>query len=188
MRKTFARWTQEQIQTLRMEWHELAARSLAAKLRPHSWIGIREKACQLGLPFGVPQGYESINEAERRTGFSRRVIKKLIANHDILVHHRYPLNKNKPGVCLYVDPEEIDAAVKYRLSCETIGQAATRLGIEHTGLGKLLKAKGYKVVIGSALRLEPHIYDEIVAEYRAGLKEEHIAAGIRMRAGKRKAA
>lgn len=167
--KRWSPWTREQIDTLRLEWQEVSGRVLLGKLRPHTWRGIIWKASQLGLRRGVPQGFETITAASKRTGFSFDRILVLCERFGVKVRYMYG-DRRATSTWRYVDSYDVSKMVEDMMRLESINQAAKRLQASRGIIARELRARGYSTSSRRAmdrLLLPPEIYDEIVGEYRA---------------------
>ncbi len=145
---------------------------MAAKLK-RSPNALYVKATKLGI-LGVPQGYETLTKATRRTGFtSVPRMKALLRWAGVRMH----LSRTFPRAChkgLYkthfVDPFDVDEAVRRWLRLETVAYAAESRGIPHSTLYQWLVEDGVVHKVSGPCRrhhrFEAEVIDRVVAERR----------------------
>ena len=125
----------------------------------------------MGLPFSVPQGYETLCAAARRTGFAGETLKGILVRAGVKFRRNYGRsNKLAPRVRYWmVDPEEVDRAVRDHLHLENLTDASYRLAVSQPQLRKLMVDAGRLEPgnrRGQRVLLDPTIYDEVVSKWR----------------------
>jgi len=117
-RKHYARWTREDLVTLRAEWGEVNERTLRTKLGGRTWDSIAMKANRLGLA-NPSQGMVSLHEAMRISGMSLRPLRIALAEGGVKVSKRVRTHVER-GVEHYrqkvVDPDAVVVAVRAYLA------------------------------------------------------------------------
>jgi hypothetical protein len=165
------RWTDLENARLRRMWHSYSVRQLAQRFGRSEW-GVWEHARHIGLPLGVPRGCEYFTEACERTGFHGRSLWRIIRWAEVVT----TATPVKPGALnrqrrYYVDPFDVDEAVKKWLATETIDAAARRHGVAGNTMRYWLKRAGLLHPRGpkSSLhhRIESVVIDRVVSEWRA---------------------
>lgn len=167
-------WSSSELDTLRREWHEVGERTLRGKLRGRTWIAIRAVARELGLPFGVPQGCESVRASAARNGYDDETFRRVLQDAGVRVRACYRGDYRGDVRAFYVEIDEADRAVAMRASTETITGAARRLGITPRWLWCMLMRVGLRdpvreargSVRGSAYRLLTTAIEAGIIEYR----------------------
>lgn len=124
----------------------------------------------LGLPLGCPNGFEFVTQAARRCGFTVETMWRIIKAGKV----RTQASLSDPRIAnkgnwrrRYVDPDEIDEAVKKWLDSELVDQAAERRGLVSVTLrGWLVKAGVLPAVRRKKhLRIPSEVIDRVVAEH-----------------------
>lgn len=164
-------WTREELCLLRNEWQELTPRTLAAKLKRHTWAAIRERASRLRLGPSKPQGFESLHQASRRTNYSRLTLRRILDAHGIESRSPYAkVHAHGKTVVRYYDPDDVDAAIAAELRLESITYAATRFGMSRYKLMGWLAADGVieadarkRLCVGA--RLDPAAVNAVCAKH-----------------------
>ena len=180
VKRTHHPWTPEQLATLVREWNEVGARTLLAKLRPHTWTAIRLRASALGLA-ALPQGLVSISRLAERFGVSRDLLQLIVSRASVRVRSTYP-NRYPPHVRRLVSwhlVDEFDARKAFEawLRRETPQEASARTGVASHTLWLRARHAGL-VVPRRRTRLEPAQWDVLanvrpyarVADYAAAAK------------------
>ncbi len=162
------RWTAAEEEELCLLWGEKTLPRIAAHLR-RSPEGVYRRAECLGLTRGVPQGFEALSVAARRTGYCDPTLRKILAWAGVKVRRtmsRPPRGKTRLPCRFCVDPFDVDRAVKAWLATETIGEGARRHGYSGETLrkwlaedGKLPESRGR----GCHVRVESTVVDTTVA-------------------------
>lgn len=178
-------WAAAEDRALRELWGEASERRLRAALRGRTWRAIRHRAkVVLRLPGGVPQGHVHIKAAARAAGFSWCAMMGVLRWAGVATRVSY----SKPGhvrqgrrVGLrYVEADAArDAAARW-CACESISQAARRVGLSNAFLGVVLRRAG--VLTPAAFyghrvgyRLAPAVVDRVLAAHRAGRERKRAA-------------
>jgi hypothetical protein len=163
-------WRPEDDARLRRLWHDVSERALRAAFRGRTWCAIRTRAIGLGLPLGIPQGYETLRAAAARTGFCPKTLRPLLeaAGVPLYVAYRGDAPGERAIRTRYVEPDAVDAAVCARLGMETVKAAAERRGIYHATLDARLRRMG--LLAGPWLRGRPRwlpsdVIDQACAGY-----------------------
>lgn len=166
------RWTVQETDLLRSLWYKVEASELASRLPERRWANIRNKAYKLGLPFGAPQGHESVVQAVARTGYSESALRRMLDRQRVSFRHYYPRPGQDPkrAVCRYYAIKDVNEAVGKHMRGETLKAASDRLMCSSSVLRELLKrhrlrdAEHYR----RHARIVPEVYDSIVCRWRKG--------------------
>lgn len=184
------RWTVQEVEILRREWGEIGVRSLRAKLPGRTWCGIRQKAHDLGLEFGIPQGKVSIKEGARRAGLSEDLFLRVIVAAGVLVkRHPFPTQEHSFGarwqVCEWDEARE--AVERWAGGVEKVTAAARRHGLTPGCLWCWLRDAGVIKPEGKRAgfrELPSSVIDAVVAKRRTpedayrSVREAAEAAGV----------
>jgi len=158
-------WTQQQLFTLRNGWQDLIARQLVKDLKPHTWLAIRKKAEELGLPAGVPQGRVSIKEAARICGVDKSMLLRVLAIAKVktpICYGRLTWTAARRHVC----PDEAREAMTEYLATESTTDAAQRLRISRDSLLRRAAAEGRPLLgRGVKVRMLPQQWDELLQKH-----------------------
>ncbi len=87
-------WTPIEDDCLRYWWGKKSIRVLAMEL-DRSATALGKRRNQLGLSISLPDGYESILSAEKRSGFSRKLLLKILSQYKV-VPQPAPSRKYRP--------------------------------------------------------------------------------------------
>ena len=159
-----ARWTREDLVTLRAEWGEVNERTLRTKLGGRTWAAIAMKAQRLGLA-NPSQGLISLQEAMKLSGMSLRPLRIAAAEGGVAVHKRVRTNV-KGGVECYrqrvVAPDAVVVAVKAHLARRaallTTEEIATAHGITvhvaRTAIRRLAAIRAVRQGVGGVSRVD----------------------------------
>jgi hypothetical protein len=136
------RWSDEDDRTLRLLWGEKTTRGIAAMLK-RSQDAVYERARILGLVREQRIGKERLSDAERRTGFSRRQLRRILREAGVLT----PLvnrseGGNNPAPAYNIDTFDVDEAIAEVTKKESVNAAARRRGITAASLTRALKKIG----------------------------------------------
>lgn len=166
-------WTTAEDVQLESAWGEEGI-SQIAKAMGRTEKAVYRRAEVLGLEKGVPEGWESITSAVRRTGFTfyrLRIIMRWA--HRMGVLYKKALRRSmswsrKPGRSRreMVDPAHVDAAVAAWMAAETRTQAATRLRTTPETLNKAAADARLWLRRHGEARLPAALWDEIYAARR----------------------
>jgi hypothetical protein len=119
-------------------------------------MAIYTRAKLLGLPLGVPRGFESLDAAARRAGVHPRTMRRILrwAGKKIRRKLSEPLPRSFHR--LMVDQLDVDEAVAAWTRTEPVEAAARRLGIDPVRLRARLRKVGIQGKgRGRALRITP---------------------------------
>ncbi len=136
------RWTAADDQTLRDGW-ELGWRvSIIAKHLGRTKAATYKRAQDIGLPLGVPDGWEHLSAAAERTGYATQQLRRILRWAG--VHMRNALSRpcrSRSGRRQWiVEPEVVDEAVARWHATEPVTTAARRVGVGDELLrGRLLR-------------------------------------------------
>lgn len=168
-------WDDLERAQLRRLWDfGLSLRRIADRLGRTEWA-VFEMARELGLPLGVPQGCEYFTDACERTGFHGRTLWAILKWAEVVTTAtRVRPDRLQKRRRYYVDPDDVDEAIKRWLATETVDAAARRHGMSGTGLRYWLKQAGVLTPRGPSSskhhRIESAVIDRVVAERRAQKK------------------
>ena len=136
-------WTAAECDRLRLLWGDGGnIYTIARKLgRPAG--GTFEKACDLGLPIGTPQGFERMTHAARRAGYDISTLTMILRwagkpRHPAL-SHPHGQRRQRGHV---VDPIDVDDAVAAWNETESVRRAAQRAHVDYRTLVRGLDAIG----------------------------------------------
>jgi|HubBroStandDraft_1064217.scaffolds.fasta_scaffold327182_2 hypothetical protein len=118
------RWTAKDDALLRAHWEGGSTLEwIAGKLR-RSKATTYWRAQHLGLPLGVPPGYEYLSAAAKRTGYSAGQLRRILAWAAVPVSRTLSRPTKAPRRFHCVDPFEVDEALAKWHATETIEGAA----------------------------------------------------------------
>lgn len=135
-------WTELQDRRLRLLWGEKTIEQLEPELG-RSKYGIYDRAYDLGLPIGCPQGYEYFTAAAERTGFTKGELWRVLSHYKVPV--RRAMSRPAKGVTSrrhVVEPDAVDEAIEQWLQAEVLAVAAKARGIVPSTLERWLVASG----------------------------------------------
>lgn len=89
--RTGQRWTLEESRSLAKEWGADRSRSFLCALLGRPWSAIRKQAQALKLAAGVPQGWVTLAEAMRLTGYTKGALLRIFELADV------PTRRARPG-------------------------------------------------------------------------------------------
>lgn len=162
-----SRWSAEELAVLRREWHEVSAVTLKPKLPRRSWIAIRRKAVEIGLPLGIPQGRASVSSIARRCGVDPETMREILEWGGVQVAIVYTSrNSVWPGRHdrrRHVDIDDALNAFARWLRAEHAEQAAARLGTTGYRLRERAQRAGVNVKDKRVVRLSPEQWDRLHA-------------------------
>lgn len=125
------RWTRAEDMTIINGWGELSQRAMMENVPSRTWPAIRARARVLRLPFGIPQGFESVTKAAKRSGFSPSQIRKILKDAKVMITKRISCKTYcKSHKMYYVDPVEVDAAVRSFLESTSVQSFCNRNGLK----------------------------------------------------------
>lgn len=99
---------------------ESGQRTIVSHFPLRSWLAIRARAIVLGLPFGTPQGFETITKASDRAGFSKGYLRKILEFSGVQVYKSMTTKRHGKARTHIVCVDEVDAAVKRFMRFTTI--------------------------------------------------------------------
>ncbi len=177
-------WSEEQIATLRNQWHVTDISVLAKKIgRSRTSIVLMVK--KLGLKRGIPEGCESITAAARRTGFDVPTLRNVLSFAGVHVSKSQTMDKKKRHSRFvsfrqhHVDSFSVDEAIEKWNQSELVSGAADRRGISDHVLFNRLARDGIidKPNIGRrCYRVPTVLIDQTIAKYGLKPKETVQAA------------
>jgi len=136
------RWSDSSIQTLRNLWG-LETLPQIAKTLERTPLAVCLKASELGLKLGCPDGWAYITNEAKRTGFEIPTLKNVMEQAGMRVFQSYSMRK--PGAkyrwCI-VQPSDVDYAVTWWCTTETLHGAAVARGVAPDTLKRWLVAAG----------------------------------------------
>jgi hypothetical protein len=148
------RWTAQDDTRLRLLWDggntvEEVAESLGRTVITTYW-----RAQVLGLPLGVPDGWESISDAAKRTGYGTGQLRRILRHSGVTIRRALSApgrpkrgkgkSKKKIRLRYIVFPGEVDVAMDTWHATEPAEAAAARLGISGETLRRRLVLAGVK--------------------------------------------
>jgi hypothetical protein len=164
------KWTADEDRVLVREWGEVTQRVLRAKLRGRTWGAIVERAGDLGLPMGVPQGWETLTAAARRLGYATATLRALLARRGITTKRWVGRGGTRPFTIVEATcaTEAVEAELEERRRIETIADAARARGVGEQNLRRALLLMGAYTVgqRGVPVVLPAKVYDAAAARCR----------------------
>lgn len=140
------RWTATDDARLEFLWNasELSLAEIALRLK-RSPDTTYWRAQQIGLPLGVPEGWERLSHAAERTGYSTRTLRRILAADEVVI--RRSLTKRDPRHTgarpTHIVPiNAVNAAVEAWIETEPLHAAAQRLGMSDEALRLRLNRAG----------------------------------------------
>ncbi len=134
-------WTEDEVERLVAQWGLESMRSLVR------WTGRRRasiylKAKTLGLPLGAPPGWEPLEVAARRAGYSPPTLRTILRFACFRVYEGYT---PRQGGRWIVRIEEVDQAVARYVRTETLQEAARRHGMCAEKLARICRLAKVKL-------------------------------------------
>lgn len=175
------RWTAEEDESLVTCWKEVSAEELAAMLPGRTWLSIYQRALEKRLRGRTKR--ELVLHAAKRAGYTITAFRGLLARHGVNLWRGYKSRSAESSNVLYVEPGDVDRAVKAELSAETLNLASQRLHIVPGILAEFLKVRGYTPAPRD--RFPMSLLDDVAREYQACRyermkKRAHAAAKARL--------
>ena len=157
------RWTRGDDLTLEALWGEGLRLTGIAKALGRTPATVYWRAQKLGLPLGVPDGFEYLSKAAERTGFTTGQLARLMRAAGKKIRTALARTAALPASrrMHFVWPEDVDAAVAAWARTETPQEAARRLGIDPDALRRRLARIGIENKPGTRKRLR--VTDEQIA-------------------------
>lgn len=168
-------WTTWELNQLHLLWGLHSLSTIARRLgRTEHGVFIRVRKLELGI--GCPQGFESLVAAADRAGYAVNQLRRILFWARVPVRS-YASLPGAHGRKRYVEPIAVDRAVAKWCRCETMREAALRIGMSRPHLGRLyqedIKAGLIPPPLSRSLRahhrLDPDVVDGIVARRRGEL-------------------
>lgn len=165
------RWTDYDTHRLGMLWETTLTLSAIAKKLERTEKTTYWKAQQLGLPLGMPDGYEYLSAAAARTGYETSQLRRILEAGAVKLYtvRARPEGKRRSRHQHYVDAFDVDEAVTKWLERETVESAARRLSMVGETLRQWLRDAGHKPPEHKRAqwRLPSAVIDAVVTERRS---------------------
>ena len=160
------RWTSSEDRILRNNW---GCTNLArlGNLLGRSEESVYYRARALRLPFGVPQGMESLTAAARRVGMDVATLNNAIAwyiSRGLIFDRRKTatLRRTNKGAHQALEPDDVDEVVNLWTRSETVRDAARRYGVADTTMRLWLRDANIPAPPkGQYWRMLPQEFDEV---------------------------
>ena len=109
-----------------MVWDEVSLATASHGLLGRTEAAVYSRAQKLRFPLGIQSGFESLQGAALRTGFSIASVKKILVAHGVQPYKRMSLPNPGPVKFrpMQWKTEDVDAAVLAWLATETVEEAA----------------------------------------------------------------
>lgn len=111
-------WSMLEDEALKLHW-DLSQRAVVEALPQRSWIAIRTRARALGLPFGRPQGYESVSSAAARCGFTQGSFEKILSAMGVATFAGLTVKRHGKSKVRFVESEDATDATQRFLGLTT---------------------------------------------------------------------
>jgi hypothetical protein len=138
------KWTKADESRLEMLWGSKTLQELARIFKRTEWaIYSRSRALKLS---GLPRGMEWMASAEARTGYHTKTLRKILAAAKVRIGTALTVDKagrKSPRAFrrTFVDPFDVDEAIRRWQETETLSSAAERRGISPKVLRRLLDGR-----------------------------------------------
>lgn len=173
--KTHRRWTTQDDIELRSLWYSgLRLAAIARRIdRTPAAVYVRAQHV-LKLPLGVPEDCEYLSHAATRTGYETTQLWQICEWAGVEIRRCLARPTNPRGRDVnrfhYVDPLDVDDAVKLWLRAEWVNTAAKARGLNGETLTKWLHKSGHKKKAGYRMRwrVASTVIDAVVEQGRAG--------------------
>jgi hypothetical protein len=133
-------WTYRDDDHLRISWGPHPIRAIAKTLG-RTEQAVYQRAKELGLGLGVPQGFETLTHAAERTGFATSQLRVILRAGGVRITRGLTRPSHRVvrphHVTHIVEPHDVDEAVAAWLATETIQAGARRHGYEGSVLRRL---------------------------------------------------
>lgn len=163
-------WSELENYRLRMLWASGLSLTMIAKRIGRTEWAVFERAREVGLSLGVPDGCEYIKDACARTGYHHKTLWMILRWSGVITHATITKPTRGKRRRYYVDPFDVDEAIKKWHATETVDAAARRLGMSGNGLRHRLKVAGVLTPRGAGSsrhhRIESAVIDRVVAEWK----------------------
>lgn len=138
-----ARWTRADDRRLRNLWPEYSLTEVSRRL-DRTALAVFQHAKEIGLALGCPDGFEYLSHSAVRTGYSTATLRNILERSGIQIRRTMsrPLkgSKKRRRPCHFVEPFEVDEAIKAWLLTESLEAAAKRYGLRGDTLARRLSA------------------------------------------------
>lgn len=170
------RWTEHADARLAFDWGVIPLREIAKRLG-RTEAALYERARQLRLGLGCPQGHAYLTHIAVECGYSTRAMRYILRWAGVQLKRgmtRPGASKRGKGLHEYVtwvvERDRAREAVEAWLAAEYVSAAADRLGLDADTLTRLLVADGRaaKPDHKHRWRVPVELCDEVVAAYRSG--------------------
>lgn len=156
------KWTPEEIKRLRANWTVVGRRSFKKHLPRRTWTAVKAQAKRMGLPpLRFQPGMYAMRPLAQELGYAYPYLTKLLRWAGVQGHSAHTRSCEK----LYDLDEAREAVLRWE-SLEGVRHASRRLKYHLWSLYKLVAQAGHRAPEGLTLRLEPRVYDELVAANR----------------------
>lgn len=123
------RWTARDDARLRLLWAMPSSLQEIARKLERSHRSVFRRAQRIGLPFGVPHGYEYLTVASKRSGYANETLVKILEWAGVRVYRTRAESLRRAHPRRYVDPFDVDEAVTRWNESESVRGAARRHGV-----------------------------------------------------------
>ncbi len=134
-------WTQAEETRLRSLWGSKSLPELAIAFERTEWA-VYQRSRDLGLG-ALPQGMEWISGAEVRTGYHARTLLRILTAAKVRIGESLSVQKAGKGPRSFrrrfVDPFDVDEAIRRWQATETLASAAQRRGVTPKRLRRALR-------------------------------------------------
>lgn len=156
-------WSREDVQRLRRLWQEPLSLEVIAQRLGRTAKTTYCKAYEMGLPLGVPEGYEYVSVAADRSGYDTSQLWVILSAAGVPTYPVRGRPTSRRRRYHYVDPFDVDEAVAAWLTLETVQSAARRHGVNGQNLRRWLVDAGHKPPERKhPWRLAPSVVDAVV--------------------------
>lgn len=167
--KYVPRWTRADDLVLEDMWDSGARIGWIARRLSRSRRAVRARATQLQLGTYAPHGFETLQAAVRRVGYNTvGQLRRVLAWARVRLHVSRAHAPKRKWRCHFVDPDQVDQAVKAWMRTETLAEAMRRHQVDRKQLLRLLArigvAKGRSKTV--FWRLDPADVDRAMTNRR----------------------
>ena len=174
------KWTEHDQNYLCMYWGLRPIVAIATALG-RTPTAIYERAREMGLGAGCPQGAEYLSTAAARAGYDLSALRRILRWANVPVRRTTSHPAHTAGRSHVVEPVAVDAAIAKWVALETSADAARRVGLSQETMARLLRQAERSGQVsggrcgGTHWHVAPHVVDAIVAS-RAGREDGKTAA------------
>jgi hypothetical protein len=136
--KVRPRWSAAEDGLLRDMWGHFPIGAIAAATA-HSVLATYKRAAAMSLGRGCPVGFEYLQAAADRAGYSASQLRRILRWAGVPLHRAMVRRPEVPGAKHFVDPALVDNAVADWHKTETPAVAAKRYGVAGNGLRRRLR-------------------------------------------------